>query len=496
MIYRPEIDGLRAIAVLGVIFYHCGSPLASGGFFGVDIFFVISGYLITSILMTNVATGRMSLSEFYARRVRRIAPAFFMVMFCTSVAAWFLLPTHQMLDYGRSLAAASLLVSNVLFWRGSGYFDLEAELRPLLHTWSLGVEEQFYIFYPLLLLWALKRIRKGAIAMLNADRCATRQKADSRITRLPLILATLLAMCSGTVYADAVFERTTGEVRFSAEKAKPVNAADGVRVTSGSTVSTGASGRTILRFDDGQAVVLNPNTEFKITNYRFDEANPKQDSAVFELLKGAMRSVSGLIGRRNAQAYVLRSSTATIGIRGTDFMVALDESTKLGGRPLIFAQSSPIQSDAASFLGEVETTDIRSFTQLAQIGPVNPMYFQVAAGNIGVTTGAGTVGFGAGAIGTVAGPGALAASISAASLPAGIAGSFSSLSSVAVSAGAGAAGGASGAAGGGAAGATGAVAGATGGIGLTAIGIGAAVVGAVAAAASNNENQTGTTGTR
>ena len=112
--------------------------------------------------MTNVATGRMSLSEFYARRVRRIAPAFFMVMFCTSVAAWFLLPTHQMLDYGRSLAAASLLVSNVLFWRGSGYFDLEAELRPLLHTWSLGVKEQFYIFYPLLLLWALKRRAKKA----------------------------------------------------------------------------------------------------------------------------------------------------------------------------------------------------------------------------------------------------------------------------------------------------------------------------------------------
>lgn len=147
MIYRPEIDGLRAIAVLGVILYHCGSPLAPGGFLGVDIFFVISGYLITSILKTEVASGRMSLCAFYERRIRRLAPAFFVVMFCTTVAAWFLLPTHQMLDYGRSLAAASLLASNLLFWRGSGYFDLEAELRPLLHTWSLGVEEQFYIAY-------------------------------------------------------------------------------------------------------------------------------------------------------------------------------------------------------------------------------------------------------------------------------------------------------------------------------------------------------------
>ncbi len=173
MIYRPEVDGLRAVAVLGVILYHCGSPLAPGGFLGVDIFFVISGYLITSILMTEVASGRMSLGTFYERRVRRLAPAFFVVMLFTTLAAWLLLPTRQMLDYGRSLAAASLLASNILFWRGSGYFDLEADSRPLLHTWSLGVEEQFYIIYPLLLLWALRRSRLALSVILVAGVAAS-----------------------------------------------------------------------------------------------------------------------------------------------------------------------------------------------------------------------------------------------------------------------------------------------------------------------------------
>ena len=300
-----------------------------------------------------------------------------------------------------------------------------------------------------------------------------------------LVLAAVLAMSPGVVHADAVFERTTGEVRFRSDNVKSAIAADGMQVTSGSTVSTGATGRTILRFQDGQAVVLNPNTEFKISNYRFDKANPKQDSAAFELLKGAMRSVSGLMGTRNARAYTLHTPVATIGIRGTDFMVVLAETTKLGGLPLILAQSNATQSDLPSFVGEVEVTNPRGFTQLAQL-PVNPMYFQVTTGSIGVGTSAGTVGFTAGATGTVSGAGTLASGISAASLPAGVASGFSSMGSVAIGAGAGS-------------GASSAVAGATGGITGATIGIGAAIVGAVAAAASNNQNQTsgtGTTGTR
>lgn len=305
-----------------------------------------------------------------------------------------------------------------------------------------------------------------------------------------LILAALLAMSSGVVRADAVFERTTGEVRFSSDNVKSAVAADGMQVTSGSTISTGATGRTILRFQDGQAVVLNPNTEFKISNYRFDKANPKQDSATFELLKGAMRSVSGLIGTRNARAYTLHTPVATIGIRGTDFMVVLTETTKLGGLPLILAQSNITQSDLPSFVGEVEVTNPRGFTQLAQL-PVNLMHFQVTTGGISVGTSAGTVGFTAGATGTVSGAGTLATGISAASLPAGVASGFSSMGSVAIGAGAGAAGAGSGA--------SSAVAGATGGITGATIGIGAAIAGAVAAAASSNQNQTsgtGTTGTR
>ena len=151
--YRPEIDGLRMIAVVAVVLYHFGMPGLSSGFAGVDVFFVISGYLIGGMLWRETrATGRISLAWFYIRRVKRLAPAFFAMALAASVTAWFVLLPFEFREFGKSLIAATVYLSNVLFFRGAGYFDTAAESKVLLHTWSLSVEEQFYIFLPLALL--------------------------------------------------------------------------------------------------------------------------------------------------------------------------------------------------------------------------------------------------------------------------------------------------------------------------------------------------------
>ena len=159
MKYRREIDGLRAVAVLPVILFHAGFNYFEGGFVGVDVFFVISGYLITTIILADMNNGTFSIVTFYERRARRILPVLFFVMFCCLPFAWlWLLPTH-LKDFSKSLTAVSLFSSNIFFWKGSGYFDTAAELKPLLHTWSLAVEEQYYILFPLFLL-ALWKLRK------------------------------------------------------------------------------------------------------------------------------------------------------------------------------------------------------------------------------------------------------------------------------------------------------------------------------------------------
>ena len=152
MQYRPEIDGLRALAVIPVILFHAGFSWFSGGFVGVDVFFVISGYLITTILMNDIEAGRFSLAHFYERRARRILPALFCVIVVCVPFAWLWLLPGQMKDFSQSLIAVGLFVSNILFWKESGYFDAAAEEKPLLHTWSLSIEEQFYIIYPLILI--------------------------------------------------------------------------------------------------------------------------------------------------------------------------------------------------------------------------------------------------------------------------------------------------------------------------------------------------------
>jgi peptidoglycan/LPS O-acetylase OafA/YrhL len=148
MIYRREVDGLRAVAVLPVILFHAGASVLSGGFVGVDVFFVISGYLITSILREDIGQGRFSYLDFYERRARRLLPALFAVLLCTFLAACFLLLPQDTQSLAESMVAVSLFGSNILFWRQSGYFDTAAELKPLLHTWSLSVEEQFYLLFP------------------------------------------------------------------------------------------------------------------------------------------------------------------------------------------------------------------------------------------------------------------------------------------------------------------------------------------------------------
>ena len=151
MKYRAEIDGLRALAVVPVILFHAGFELFSGGFVGVDVFFVISGYLITTILIEDIENQRFSLVNFYQRRARRILPALFFVMFVCIPFAWIWMLPSQMKDFSQSLVAVSLFASNVLFWRESGYFDAAAEEKPLLHTWSLAVEEQYYMLFPIFL---------------------------------------------------------------------------------------------------------------------------------------------------------------------------------------------------------------------------------------------------------------------------------------------------------------------------------------------------------
>jgi peptidoglycan/LPS O-acetylase OafA/YrhL len=165
--YRPEIDGLRAIAVVVVILFHSGVSLFGGGFVGVDVFFVISGYLITSIIQADLVAARFSFRKFYERRARRILPGLFLVSISTVPFALLWLLPDQLLQYGGSQTSTSLYYSNFYFWRLSGYFDTSSELQPLLHTWSLSVEEQYYIVFPLLMLILWRWLKSATLALVS-----------------------------------------------------------------------------------------------------------------------------------------------------------------------------------------------------------------------------------------------------------------------------------------------------------------------------------------
>lgn len=150
--YRPDIDGLRAVAVTAVLLFHAGFTIMPGGYVGVDVFFVISGFLITSIINREINQGNFSLIRFWERRVRRIAPPLIAVLLFTTVGAWFWLFPSELREYSLSLIAQSVFLSNIFFWTQSGYFATAAELKPLQHTWSLAIEEQFYVLFPIILL--------------------------------------------------------------------------------------------------------------------------------------------------------------------------------------------------------------------------------------------------------------------------------------------------------------------------------------------------------
>lgn len=235
-------------------------------------------------------------------------------------------------------------------------------------------------------------------------------------------------------FANGVFESVRGDVTAAVGTAAPVSVAVNQQVVPGTTVTTGPGAQTVIRFDDGHTVVLSENTEFRVAQYSFDKDKPQGDNIALQILKGAMRSVSGLIVSRSRDSFALLAPQATIGIRGTDFMIAL----------------------------------------------VNPAYLSVLQGTISATNAAGTASFAAGATATVASATALAVAIPASALPPSVASTFSNLSSVAISAGAGAATGA-----------------ASGGITAGMVAAGVAVVGVAAAAASANssQNQTTTTST-
>ncbi|WP_426074149.1 acyltransferase family protein [Janthinobacterium sp. DSP2-3-3] len=166
MDYRREIDGLRALAVLPVVLFHAGFQIFSGGFVGVDVFFVISGYLITTIILGELEQGKFSIVNFYERRARRILPVLFAVIFICLPFSWVWLIPTEMKSFSQSLVAVSIFSSNILFWLTSGYFSTAAELKPLLHTWSLAVEEQYYLFFPIFLMMAWKIGKRSIFAIL------------------------------------------------------------------------------------------------------------------------------------------------------------------------------------------------------------------------------------------------------------------------------------------------------------------------------------------
>jgi len=221
MKYRREVDGLRALAVLPVILYHAGFSGFSGGFVGVDIFFVISGYLITFIIAADLQNNSFSLADFYERRARRILPALFLVMFACLPLAWLCMFPSDMVFFAKGLVSVAAFSSNIYFWINTGnYFSPAADLEPLLHTWSLAVEEQYYVLFPLLLmfLWRFKRrlivpaLVIIAIASLAAAQWGSIHKPGATFFLLPTRMWELLIGALAAFYHANGYRQRNSEL--------------------------------------------------------------------------------------------------------------------------------------------------------------------------------------------------------------------------------------------------------------------------------------------
>lgn len=219
MDYRREIDGLRALAVVPVILFHAGFETFRGGFVGVDVFFVISGYLITTIILAELEQGNFSIVNFYERRARRILPTLFFVMFACIPFSWILLSPADLTSFSKSLIAVPLFLSNFFFWRDGGYFETAAELKPLLHTWSLAVEEQYYVIFPLFLLlswklgkhWILLTLGVIFFASLVLAQWASHAMPDVAFYLLPTRVWELLVGAGAAFYLSRRGKKIFGE---------------------------------------------------------------------------------------------------------------------------------------------------------------------------------------------------------------------------------------------------------------------------------------------
>ena len=226
--HRRDIDGLRAVAILGVLFYHLGLPGLTGGYGGVDIFFVISGFLITGILKAELEGGSFSIAQFYVRRIRRILPALIVVAIAVTVVATLLMFPDDFKNYGKSVLAVATSTSNFHFMRQTGYFDGAAIEKPMLHTWSLGIEEQFYAVFPLLLA-ALFRYGRKALVMVLVLIAATSLAVsvhDVEIRPAQAFFSTagrIWELLAGAVLAFGVLPTLTG--RFAREAEASLGAA-------------------------------------------------------------------------------------------------------------------------------------------------------------------------------------------------------------------------------------------------------------------------------
>lgn len=207
MKYRQEIDGLRAIAVLAVILFHGNLLGLTGGYIGVDVFFVISGYLITNIIVREIEKKQFSIIDFYERRARRILPALTVVLLVTTVIALIFMPAHLLKSYAKSLISVAMFCSNIFFYLTSGYFDTASDEKPLLHTWSLAVEEQFYVFFPLMVwaLWFLGRKKITyliiALSVLSLMACHYLLSISSVDANFYLILSRAWELFAGSLIA-------------------------------------------------------------------------------------------------------------------------------------------------------------------------------------------------------------------------------------------------------------------------------------------------------